>query len=65
MKYFYIILLQPLIQEGLVSFTGESMYIKYWLTAKSKFAVRLTDHLNMTMFVDWDVKPQTKQTKKQ
>ena len=23
--------------------------------------VRLTDHLNMTIVVDWDVKPQTKQ----
>ena len=25
--------------------------------------VRLIDHLNMTVAVDWDVKPQTKQTK--
>ena len=26
-----------------------------------KSAVRLTDHLNMTIVVDWDVKPQNKQ----
>ena len=26
--------------------------------------VRLTDHLSMTIAVDWDVKPQTKQTNK-
>ena len=26
--------------------------------------VGLTDHLNMTIVVDWDVKPQIKQTKK-
>ena len=24
---------------------------------------RLSDHLNMTIAVDWDIKPQTKQTK--
>ena len=28
-----IILLLPLIQEGLVSVARESMYMKYWLTA--------------------------------
>ena len=27
--------------------------------------VRLTDHLHMTIVVDWDVKPKNKQTKKQ
>ena len=26
--------------------------------------VRLTDHLTMTIVVDWDVKPQNKQTNK-
>ena len=26
--------------------------------------VRLTDRLDMTIFVDWDVKPQIKQTNK-
>ena len=26
-----------------------------------KSMVRLTDHLDMTMAVDWDIKPQTKQ----
>ena len=31
--------------------------------AQEKSVVRSTDHLNMTIAVDWDVKPQTKQTK--
>ena len=39
----------------------------YWLTA-TKFAleksvVRLTDRLNMTIVVDWDIKTLNKQTK--
>ena len=29
--------------------------------AQEKSVVRLTDHLDMTIAVDWDVKPQTKQ----
>ena len=41
------------------------MFTKYWLIAKSKLAqeknvVRLTDHLNMTIAVDWDFKLQIK-----
>ena len=31
-------------------------------TCPGKRVVRLTDRLNMTITVDWDVKPQTKQT---
>ena len=39
---------------------------KYWLTAKpsllsKKGVVRLTDHPDMTIAVDWDIKSQTKQ----
>ena len=30
---------------------------------RGKNMVRLTDHLDMTIAVDWDIKPQTKQTK--
>ena len=49
--------------------TSESMCSEYWLTAKSKLAqekgvVRLADCFDMTIADDWDVKPQTKQTKK-
>ena len=51
-----VILLLPLIQEGLVSVTCT----KYWLTAKSncpgKSVVRLNGRLDMTIAVDWDVK---------
>ena len=49
-----VILLLPLFQEGLLSVTNESM-------CQEKSVVRLTDLLNMTIAVDWDVKPQTKQ----
>ena len=57
-----VILLLPLIQEWLLSVTRKSISTKYWLTAKSKLAqeksvVRLTDCLDMTIAVDWDVKP--------
>ena len=42
------------------------MCTEYWLTALSqlgqdKSMVRLTDHLNMTIIVDWDVILQTDQ----
>ena len=61
-----VILLLPLIQEGLLSDTSKSICTEYWLTAWSKHAqeksvVRLTDHLHMTIVVDWDIKEQTKQ----
>ena len=55
-----VILHLPLIQEGLLSVTSESMCTEYWLIAWSKLALekkvwlglRLTDHLNMTIDVD-------------
>ena len=42
--------------------------MKYWITACSqacagKSVVRQTDHVCMTIAVDWDAKQQTKQTK--
>ena len=62
-----VILLLPLFQEGLVSVTSESICLKCWLTAKSslprKNVIRLIDRLNMTISVDWGIKPQTKQKK--
>ena len=36
--YSTVILLLPLIQEGLLSVTSESMCTEYWLTAMSKLA---------------------------
>ena len=46
------------------------MCTEFWLTSLSKLVleksvVRLTDHLDMTIAVDWGIKPQTKQTNKQ
>ena len=43
------------------------MGTEYWLIAKAKLVqekcvVMLTGRLNMTITVDWDIKPQTKQT---
>ena len=62
-----VILLLILIQKGLLSVTSESMCTMYWLTAcklaHEKSVVRLTDRLDMTIAVDWDVKPQTNQIK--
>ena len=55
------ILLLSLIQEGLVSVTSESMYTKHWQTCPGKRVVRLTDLLDVTIAVDWDVKSQAKQ----
>ena len=51
-----------MIQEGLLPVTSENMCTEYWLTSSSKLTheisvVRLTDHLHMTIAVDWDVKP--------
>ena len=55
-----VILLLTLIQEGLLSVTIESMCMKYWLTSlPRKSVVRLTDHLDITIDIDWDIKPQT------
>ena len=65
---FMVILFLLLIQEGLLSVTSESTCTEYWITAWSKLAlekrvVRLTDRLDMTIAVDWDIKQQTKQRK--
>ena len=58
--YSLVIFLLSLIQEGLLSVTSKSMCTEYWLTAYSrKSVVRLTDHLDMTITVDRDIKPQT------
>ena len=58
-----VILLLLLIQEGLLSATSESMCMEYWLATLSKLVhgkcvVGLTDNLDMTIAVDWEVKPQ-------
>ena len=42
----------------LVNLTGECLG-----SLPRNSVVRLTDRLNMTIVVDWDVKPQIKQTK--
>ena len=58
-----VILPLPMIQEGLLSVTRKSLCTKYCLVklAQEKVTVvRLTDRLNMTIAVDWEVKPQTK-----
>ena len=54
-----VILLLRLIQEGqsLLSVARESMC--------TNSMVRLTEHYDMTIAVDWDIKPQTKLTKNQ
>ena len=59
-----MVILLPLIQEGLLSVTSESICTEYWywLTCPGS-VVRLTNHLDMTIAVDWDIKPQTKQIK--
>ena len=51
----YVILLLPLIQEGLLSVTSISMFTEY-----CKLTQRLTDRHDMTICIDWDVKLQTK-----
>ena len=63
-----IILLLPLIHEGLQSVTSKSMCTDYGLTSWVKHAqekcFRLTDHIDVTAIaVDWDVISKTKQTK--
>ena len=55
--------LLPLIQEGRLSVTGESMCTKYWLTAKEvslprKSVARLTDRPDMTTDVYRGLKQQ-------
>ena len=50
----------PLIQGRQLSVAGERMWTKYWLTGLGlslhrKGLVRLNDHLDITIVVDWDV----------
>ena len=56
-------LLLLLIQEGVLSVKSESMCMEYWLTALSslprKSVIRCIDCCDMTIAVDWDVKPPT------
>ena len=61
-EIFSTVILLPLIEEGLLSVTSESMCPEYWLTAYSKLPqeMGLTDHLDMTIDVDWNVEMQTK-----
>ena len=60
------VILLLLIQEGMLSVTRESMCTEYWLTALSKLAQekKSTDFLEITIAVDWDVNPQTKENNK-
>ena len=44
----------PLIQEGLMSVTSKSMCAKNWFSSLSRKSM-WTDHLDMTIAVDWDV----------
>ena len=59
-----------MIQVGQLSFTGERMCTKFWLSSglhlslPGKCVVKLTDHLDMTIVVDWDVNQQNKRTNK-
>ena len=39
-------------------------FFSVYLDMPSKSAVRFTERLDMTIVVDWDAKPQNKQTKK-
>ena len=70
-EIFSTVILLPLIQEGLLSVTCTCKlnYVHLKLVnrlvkacLREKSVVRLTDHLDMTIAVDKDVKPQTKQT---
>ena len=57
--------LLPLIQEGQLSVTGESMCTKYCLSLPRKSVVRLTDCPDMTIAVYHGRKTTTKQHVKQ
>ena len=51
----------PLIQEGLVLVTSESMCTKYWYKRLFKLVQEKGWLGDMTIAVDWNVKHQTKQ----
>ena len=48
----------PLVQVGQLSVTGEVLINRLDLSLPRKRAVRLTDRLDITIIVDWDVKSQ-------
>ena len=54
------ILLFSLIQEGLLSVTSESICTTLSLSLPRENVGRLTDSLNMTIAIVWDVKPPKK-----
>ena len=61
--FYTVILSLPLIQEGQLSVSGERMCANTgeWLRGLSlpkKSVVRKTDRLDMTLWIDWAVKPQ-------
>ena len=51
----------PLIQAGKLSVSGQRMVNRLGSLPRNR-VVRITDHLDMTIVVDWDVKAQLKQT---
>ena len=53
-----VILLLPLLQEGMLSL--ESTALPLSLSLPRKNVVMITDYLDMTIAVDWDIKPQKK-----
>ena len=60
----------PLIQVGQLLVTGEKdvhlvLVNRLGLSLPRKSVVRLTDHPDMTIVVDWDIKPQIKLTNNQ
>ena len=57
-----VILLPPLIQEGL-SYVHEVLLNCLSKLAQEKRVVRWTDRFDMTIAVDWDEKPQTNKAK--
>ena len=68
MKWFLWSISSFLYQERLLSVTSKSMCTKYNVLlnplvklAEENSVLRLTDDLDMTIAVDWDIKPQTKQ----
>ena len=46
-----VILLLPLIQEGLLSAVSESLCTKYWLTAKSSLSRKKVKLVELTMTI--------------
>ena len=62
--FFRVVFLLSLIQEGGLSVTKyvhKVLVNRFVKACPGKCVVRLTDCLDMTIAVDWNVKPQTKQ----